>query len=303
MCCACGWPRRIIATTSSSARSASTKSAKPTASSATPCATNFPTSTISTRPAHAVATTSLTGLDRWVLDEFSRLEQEVIEAYDGFEFHVVYQKLSQFVAVELSAIYHDAIKDRLYTDAAEFSRAGVRRKRRCTGWWRACARCWRRSCASRRMRPGSLCLDGWWIRRTGLRWVPMILPGPMRSERCGRGCSSCASWRCRSLEKARQAKTIGKALEARLTVTGSSSELAVAQTHAESLRELLNVSQLEFQAAGEASLAVSVSQAAGKKCERCWHWEPEVGMNAAHATLCGRCVKVVAERAASGGRG
>jgi len=44
------------------------------------------------------------------------------EAYEKFEFHVVYQKVSQFIAVELSATYHDVVKDRLYTDAANSPR-------------------------------------------------------------------------------------------------------------------------------------------------------------------------------------
>jgi len=64
---------------------------------------------------HAVPDDRLTGLDRWILSEFSKLEAEVARAYDAFEFHAVYQKISQFVAVELSAIYHDIVKDRLYT--------------------------------------------------------------------------------------------------------------------------------------------------------------------------------------------
>jgi len=64
----------------------------------------------------------LTGLDRWILGEFAKVEKEVGEAYDKYEFHVVYQKLSQFIAVELSSIYHDVIKDRLYTDAANSHR-------------------------------------------------------------------------------------------------------------------------------------------------------------------------------------
>src|SRR5664280_543951 len=71
---------------------------------------------------HAVAEDKLTGLDRWILSEFSKLEQEVLKAYDDYEFHVVYQKVSQFVAVELSSIYHDVIKDRLYTDPANSHR-------------------------------------------------------------------------------------------------------------------------------------------------------------------------------------
>ena len=52
---------------------------------------------------HSVANDKLTGLDRWILGEFAKLEAEVLAAYDQYEFHVVYQKLSQFIAVELSS--------------------------------------------------------------------------------------------------------------------------------------------------------------------------------------------------------
>ncbi len=71
---------------------------------------------------HTVPDDKLTGLDLWILGEFSKLEQDVLAAYDQYEFHVVYQKLSQFIAVELSSIYHDVVKDRLYTDAANSPR-------------------------------------------------------------------------------------------------------------------------------------------------------------------------------------
>ena len=69
-----------------------------------------------------VSDAELTGLDRWILGEFGALEAEVLRAYDQHEFHVVYQKLSQFAAVQLSAIYHDVVKDRLYTDPAHSRR-------------------------------------------------------------------------------------------------------------------------------------------------------------------------------------
>ena len=69
-----------------------------------------------------MADEKLTGLDRSILGEFSKLEKDVLAAYDQYEFHVVYQKVSQFVAVELSSIYHDVVKDRLYTDAADSPR-------------------------------------------------------------------------------------------------------------------------------------------------------------------------------------
>ena len=69
-----------------------------------------------------VANEALTGLDRWILDQFAQLHTEVVRAYEAFEFHVVYQRVSQFVAVELSAVYHDIVKDRLYTDPAGSAR-------------------------------------------------------------------------------------------------------------------------------------------------------------------------------------
>jgi isoleucyl-tRNA synthetase len=95
------------------------------------------------------------------------------------------------------------------------------------------------------------------------------------------------------LEKARQAKSIGKALEAKLTVAGPKDALRDVEKHHEFLRELLNVSQLEVAPGGDASLSISVTQAAGTKCERCWHWETDVGSNPQHPTICGRCAKAV----------
>jgi len=61
---------------------------------------------------------------------------------------------------------------------------------------------------------------------------------------------------------------------------------------------LLNVSQLEVHVTpgnGEPTLNVAVSKAAGQKCERCWHWEEDVGSAKDHPTLCGRCVEAVAQ--------
>jgi len=98
-----------------------------------------------------------------------------------------------------------------------------------------------------------------------------------------------------ALENARQAKEIGKALEAKVTLTGPSALLTSAKEHADSLRELLNVSQLELQPGGEGPLAASVTKAAGQKCERCWHWETDIGSHPEHPTICGRCVKAVVE--------
>ncbi len=72
---------------------------------------------------HTVPDDKLTGLDRWILGEFSQAgEAKSSRPTTQYEFHVVYQKVSQFAAVELSSIYHDVVKDRLYTDAAHSPR-------------------------------------------------------------------------------------------------------------------------------------------------------------------------------------
>ena len=55
-------------------------------------------------------------------------------------------------------------------------------------------------------------------------------------------------------------------------------------------RELMNVSQFEITDNADAELVV---HADGQKCERCWHWETDIGQNAEHPTICGRCVEAV----------
>jgi len=245
---------------------------------------------------HAVPDDRLTGLDRWILGEFTRLEQEVLTAYDQFEFHVVYQKVSQFVAVELSAIYHDVVKDRLYTDPANSPR------RRST------------QTVLHRML-GTLCkmlapilvftADEAWAFVPGrtvdsahqLTWQPSGFGRPAAERDAWKAMFDLRELALPELEKARQAKQIGKALEAKLTFSGSSPALTAVQADLESLRELLNVSQLETQLGGEGAATVLVGKAAGQKCERCWHWEPEVGSIPEHPTICARCVKAVQESA------
>ncbi len=239
----------------------------------------------------------LTGLDRWILGEFHLLEAAVRTAYDQYEFHVVYQKLSQFVAVELSSIYHDVVKDRLYTDAANSPR------RRST------------QTALRRLVLGLSQLLSPLLAFTADEAWDFIPGAPAASvhlstwEGCGLPATAAerGTWKqllalrdavLPELEKARQTKTIGKSLEARVVLTGSAAALGAATDHPAELRELLNVSQLEVTvlpdpASPGAALMAQVAPAAGEKCERCWHTETDLGTHAAHPTLCGRCVAAV----------
>ncbi len=237
---------------------------------------------------HTVRDDKLTGLDRWILAEFSKLEQEVIKAYDAYEFHIIYQKVSQFIAVELSSIYHDVIKDRLYTarNGAEYRRSSqTALYRLVTGLCQMLApilaftadEAWEfvpgkktNSVHETEIKQSTFTLDPdeigkWnWLKQ----WRETLLP---------------------ELEKARQEKQIGKALDAKI-------EIVIPRVQNQSsdrdlLRELLNVSELEIEVGDP--ISHSVSKADGQKCERCWHWETDVGSNPEHPTICGRCVEAV----------
>jgi isoleucyl-tRNA synthetase len=237
---------------------------------------------------HAVREDDLTSLDRWIFAEFSKLTNEVIEAYDKFEFHVVYQKVSQFIAVELSAIYHDVIKDRLYTHAANsHSRRSTQTMlhRLVAGLCQMLSpilvfttdEAWELvpgkvgSVHQSELKPSSFTLDPdekekWhWLKQ----WREILLP---------------------ELEKARQAKTIGKALDAKIEMVIPQAQNQVSDK--DLLRELLNVSELKINVGN--AVSYSVSKADGVKCERCWHWEMDVGKVPEHPTICAhRCVEAV----------
>jgi isoleucyl-tRNA synthetase len=246
---------------------------------------------------HTGADEKLTGLDRWILSEFSRLEQEVIAAYDKYEFHVVYQKLSQFIAVELSAIYHDVIKDRLYTDPAN----SHRRRSTQTALHRMVA-----SLCKMLAPILSFTADEAWEFVPG-KAAESVLQADWQALNFDLGQEEQNTWKSLfqtrtlvlpKLEEARQNKIIGKALEAKLELLDfSTGSTDFEKQHADELRELLNVSQVEFAApaggTGAAAWIPNVRKADGQKCERCWHWETDVGSNSEHPTICGRCVEAV----------
>ncbi len=243
----------------------------------------------------AVPDDRLTPLDRWILAEFARLEAEVARAYERYEFHLVYQKLSQFAAVDLSAIYHDVIKDRLYTDPPDSPR------RRST------------QTALHRMVIG-LCqmlspllaftADEAWEFIPGRptdsvhlsEWRPQPFVLTEAEQAAWKNLFALREAALPELEKARQAGLIGKALEAAVTFSGRDARLtALNRALVPVLTELLNVSALALHPNPEApaELEIRVEHAPGKKCERCWHWETNVGADAKHPTLCERCVAAV----------
>jgi isoleucyl-tRNA synthetase len=263
---------------------------------------------------HSVPDDKLTGLDRWILGEFAKLEAEVLAAYDQYEFHVFYQKLSQFIAVELSSVYHDVIKDRLYTDPAN----SLRRRSTQTALHRLVTGL----CQMLAPILAYTADEAWEFipgKPTGSVHESEFKPKPFeRSEReidTWKSFFALREYVSPVLEKARQDKLIGKALDAKLTLKEKAEGAHFWNENNGDLRELLNVSQFISDAGaveitdiplGEIEtrekkpwnyyfkeLVMEVSKAAGQKCERCWHWETDIGHNPEHPTICGRCVEAV----------
>jgi isoleucyl-tRNA synthetase len=241
---------------------------------------------------HMVREDELTDFDSWILGEFSKLETEVMAdggAYYNYEFHVVYQRISQFVAVELSSKYHDWVKDWLYTDPANSHR---RRSIQTTLYRLVTGLC-------QMLAPIlAFTADEAW------EFVPAVSGSVHESEWKRKGLPLSPDeigkwdwlnlWRetlLPELEKERQAKRIGKALEARVKIIIP--KVQANYSDKELLRALLNVSSLEM-SVGETDSFV-VSKADGQKCERCWHWETDIGseFHPDHPTICGRCVEAV----------
>jgi len=242
----------------------------------------------------AVPDDALTGLDRWILDQFAAVQRDVTEAYERFEYHVVYQRISQFVAVELSAIYHDCVKDRLYADGAN----APRRRAAQTTLHRLCA------AFSRLLAP--ICVftgEEAWEFLPGDKadsvhladWPEEAFDMAADEKSVWQNLFSHREPALAQLEKARQEKLIGKALEARVTITAKPADLEIAHAHAEPLRELINISQLELVEDENAEApSYVVTKAEGAKCKRCWRWETSVGEHSDHPEICGRCVEAVA---------
>jgi isoleucyl-tRNA synthetase len=102
------------------------------------------------------------------------------------------------------------------------------------------------------------------------------------------------------LEKARQEKIIGKSLEAQVSVGWNLKSWTFHDETPEKLQitlrdlgELLGVSKVTISDSRSDSAKAKVTHADGQKCERCWHWEMDIGKNAEHPTICGRCIEAV----------
>ncbi|HEY0006327.1 MAG TPA: isoleucine--tRNA ligase [Pyrinomonadaceae bacterium] len=242
-------------------------------------------------------------IDRWALAELDEMAARVLEGYEAYQFHVVYQALYNFCIVTLSARYFDIIKDRLYTAAP---RSLLRRSAQ-TALYRIA------DALARLLAPIlSFTADEIWenLPASGAdsQRAPSVHLVEFPGANGARDEALLARWSrlfemrdvvLRALEEERIAKTIGSSLEARVMLTVSQENFQLLQHFRDELRYIFIVSQvgLALAAEGEAptGLSVRVSRAEGQKCERCWNYSVHVGESTRYPAVCERCLLALAE--------
>src|SRR6476620_7982415 len=248
-------------------------------------------------------------IDRWILDRLDHVTTECRSAYAAFEFHKVYHSINHFCAVDLSSLYVDITKDRMYCDAPDSPR------RRATQF--AMHKIFDALC--RLLAPILVfTAEEAWVHAVSgvgeagprsptaattsvhLQFFPEIGEG-VHDASVDQQIEQLLRLRGvigQALEKARQEKLIGNSLEARVIL--KCDQKVIGSVSKEELEEFFILSDLIIEDAPEAS--ATVEKTPYRKCARCWRHRESVGQSSAHPDLCDRCESVVASAKKMEGR-
>jgi isoleucyl-tRNA synthetase len=231
----------------------------------------------------AVPLAEMLEIDRWALARAAELQASILANYDVYEFHPVVAKVQVFCAEDLGAFYLDVLKDRLYTTAP----------------------------GSHARRSAQTAL--WQITHAMLRWMAPFLS--FTAEEAwkvfdgGDSVFAATWWRFeapdaallarwtrirelrdtvnKEIEALRAGGALGSSLQAEVLITAEPADFALLAALGDDLKFVLITSAVQLRAG--TALAIDVRPSSAAKCERCWHWRSDVGHDAAHPTLCGRC--------------
>ena len=230
-----------------------------------------------------VADADLLEIDRFALSRAAQLQADILAHFKDYEFHPVVSKLQIYCSEDLGAFYLDVLKDRLYTNAPK----SLARRSAQTVLYR--------------------------ITHAMLRWMAPFLSFTAEEAWQSFGTSESifmetfsdlgtpneallAKWtRIREIrdqvnkdiETLRADGKVGASLQASVNLQVGPEDHALLASLGQDLKFVFITSQLILQAGSDVVATVSVSQ--DTKCDRCWHYAPDVGVNPAHPTLCGRC--------------
>lgn len=250
-----------------------------------------------------VADDALTEIDRWALAQMDKVCAKCQNAYEKFDFHIIFHTVHNFCTVDMSNFYLDILKDRLYAESAN----GALRRAAQTAMYKilrsltlllapiiaySAEEIWSYIPKSKAYDDASVMFNE--MNKGGSFPADDAFMAKWEKIRAVRDDVN------KALELARANKLIGKPLEAKVTLHCDAELLAFLQGVEELLATVFIVSQVALVSAGDADftgevagLGVTVAKADGDKCERCWIYSDSVGKDAGHPTLCARCVEVV----------
>ena len=248
-----------------------------------------------------VADDQLQDIDRYALMLTSDLIQKVNQAYDAFEYHIIYHAIHNFCVVDMSNFYLDVLKDRLYVEKAD---SASRRAAQTTIYKILNA-------LTLMLAPIlAYTADEIWSYMPHLKGQNpkhVVFNEIPRSPLIAEDSALKADWEQlervredvkKALELARTDKVIGASLEAKLTIYADGETYALLSRFAGTLHTVFIVSEVALQQGSSGAytgehVSVTVAHADGEKCERCWSYCADVGADPVHPTLCGRCASIL----------
>ena len=235
-------------------------------------------------------------IDRYALSRVAQLQADILAHYEVYEFHPVVAKLQIYCSEDLGSFYLDVLKDRLYTTAPQ----SLARRSAQTALWQIT------QTMLRLMAPflSFTAEEAWAVLgaegKTPLAskdsifldtYMPLTAPDA----------ALLAKWtRIRELRDAvnkdievlRAEGQVGSSLQAQVTLTVAAADHALLASLGDDLKFVFITSAIELVAGQTDSVSASASK--GIKCERCWHYVDDLGVDPTHPTICGRCVSNLA---------
>jgi isoleucyl-tRNA synthetase len=252
---------------------------------------------------HLVLPEKMLALDRWVTNKAKLLQDEIIKAYESYQFHLIYQKIHHFCAVELGSFYLDIIKDRQYTTqtnslARRSAQTAMFHIVEALVRWFApilsftAEEIWQYIPGKRNE---SVFLNTWYTDLPTLPNQKIMNEAYWEKLRLVRDAVN------KELEAQRKVGKLGTPLEAYVELYCDAELKNKLDALGDELRFVLITSGAEVRLANSQlpadviatdvpGLSVKVNPVTYQKCERCWHRREDVGSDKAHLTLCARCV-------------
>lgn len=246
---------------------------------------------------HPVPYEDLQEIDKWALTKLNKLIKDCTDAYDVYDFHNAYHAINQFCVVDMSAFYLDIIKDRLYTSKTD----SVERRAAQTAMYEILSSLVRilapMTCYTAeeiwKYMPHK---DGENKESVMLEYYPKVNPqyDNKELEETWDKYIKIKDEVAKKLELARANKEIGLSLAAKVTLFADGKTYDFIKGKEELLKEICIVSDVEIKEGKkeedkDAIVGVSVEQASGEKCERCWMYSETVGKDENHPHICHRC--------------